>query len=441
MRFLSKFYSIILVIVISALFMMMFFIVDSIRMMDNNENLLYVPSNTVFAAKINTSSLLKLTANELISTKDKELLDQMEDLDFQSGDNPFNGINFASNIYFFIVPFEHEYVEGFVFNLSDKEIFQEYYFKEGKYAAYATKEVGVLLLKDLNSVNSIEAKKLSQLAENILESPQNSALKIDFSDDDAVISTWSTNPTEKLPFSNNLELSFDSNKILLDGNMSVHGSDKAEFIYLERNGISMATGLIPTDVNDSLNRFLGSIGVNNEVQIKSFSANYSGVNFEQAEALTINPQIELLINLDKPLNWTELENKLELQKFIRKTDSSKYIFSEVAFSVLQPEENQLLIYTGIKPSERENRNELFEFSGDPSLIFKVGGNSPYGQFLNFIPLFRSGRILTNATEVVEIKVVPLGHDQYKVNGVIQFKPGYSPIIELIRFLNSSALLK
>lgn len=441
MRFLVRFYTIVLVIVLTVLFMVMFFIIDGVRMMDANENLNYLPNNTVFVARINTSSLLKLTANDLIETKDQDILDQMKDLNLESGKNPFNGINFASNIYFFIIPHENEFVEGMIFNLSDKEAFQEYYIKLDKYPSSANEKVGVILLKELNNLNDIEAGKLKLLCEDIIEKPQNEELNIDFSLDESIISTWSTDPTHKLPFSNNLKLDFYKDKITLTGNLSMFEELHPEFVYLKKKGISIATSMIPNEVNDSINRFLNRIGYNDTLLIHSFSANYNGVNFDQTDKLSINPQIEVLLNFDQALNWSSLANQLIDQKYIRQTDSSNYVFSEISFTITQPTERQLLISNGLMASEQEVRNELFEFSGNPSLLFKVGGNSPYGQFLNLIPMFRSGRILTNATESASIRIIPDHKNQYKVEGTLKFKEGHSPTVELIKFLNSSALLK
>lgn len=410
-------------------------------MMDDNENLAYIPSNSVFAAKINTSLLLKLTASEVISTKDQELLDQMEDLDLQSGKNPFNGINFASNIYFFILPHEKTFIEGMLFNLSDKAAFQEYYSSVGNYPAYANDGVGVILLSDPNSLNSIETDKLNKLAQDIITNKSNEKQDIDFSGEESVISTWSTDPSEKIPFSNMLDLTFEPNKIRLAGTMSITEDIPNETSYLERRGISVASSLIPKELNDSLQVFLNKIGSEDQFRIRSFSANYRGVNFDQAEKLSINPQLELLINADTALNWTHLSQLLETGGYIKRLDSTQFMFSEISFSVSQPDEDQIIFYNGSNPSDQEVRNELFEFSGDPSLLFKVGGNSPYGQFLNFIPLFRSGKALTEATSNTNIQIIPKGNNQYEVKGFLEFKPGYSPIVELIKFLNSSALLK
>lgn len=441
MRFLGRIYSIFLVIVLSVLFIMVLFLVNTLQMMDDDGNLNYIPENSVFVAKINTASLLKLTANELISSKDKDILDQIEDMDFSSGKSPFNGINFASNIYFLIIPFEDKFVEGFLFNISDKKSYDEYYSKEEKYASYSDDHVGILLFKDLGNSSEIESKKLKSLAQQIIDSPQNRELKIDFSNEGSVVSTWTSGASNNLPFSNNLELCFDQHSISLNGTLSVSETTGNEYNYLSRKGVSFATALIPKEINDSLTGFLHKIGLTESVKINSFSANYSGINFDQSESLTIAPQLEILLNSDSEIDWNKIADQLESKNYLQRSDSIRFVFNEVIFNAVQPEKDQLLIYTGTLPSNSEIRNELFEFSGDPSLLFKVGGNSPYGQFLNFIPLFRSGRVLTNATEKTEIKVTPIKNGQFKVKGIIQFKPDYSPIIELIRFLNSSALLK
>ncbi|MFZ9027498.1 MAG: hypothetical protein ACO2Z9_00700 [Crocinitomicaceae bacterium] len=61
--------------------------------------------------------------------------------------------------------------------------------------------------------------------------------------------------------------------------------------------------------------------------------------------------------------------------------------------------------------------------------------------MNFIPLFRSGRQLTDATESINLKVTPGKNGTHQVDGILQFKKDRSPILELIKFMNNAALLK
>lgn len=440
MRFLTRFYTAILVLVISVLFIVMFLIKDMVLMMDENANLNYIPQNTVFVAKINTAQLIKTSAHELLTTQDPEIKEQFKKLDLKSGNRTFNGINFTSNVYMFIVPFDGEFIEGFLFNLTNKELFQEYYLQEKKYAFAANNEVGVVFLKDLKTGASSNYKKLSALAESIIETPQNKE-EIEFSSSNSIISTWSKDVTGGLLYNNHLELAFDKQQISLTGTLNTELSEAKGSNYLKRKGISFNTCLIPQSINDTINQFLHSIGSHDSVSIESFSLNYSGVNFEQTDKLSIIPQVELLINFESAINKDSLLNQLSRNKLIQKSDSSRFIFNEILLNISQPEPNQLLIHTGSIKSNIEVREELLEFSGDPTLLFKVGGNSPYGQFLNFIPIFRSGRQLTAATESVNIQITPGNNGTHQVNGVMKFKVDKSPILELIKFMNNAALLK
>ena len=151
MRFLTKFYTAILVIVISIVFMIMFVVKDLVLMMEDNTNFEYIPKEAVFVARINTSELIKSSASELLTTQDPEIKEQMQKLDLKSGKRTFNGINFSSNVYMFILPFEGEFVEGFLFNITDKTLFQEYYQNQKKYIFSSNDEVGIVFLRDLES--------------------------------------------------------------------------------------------------------------------------------------------------------------------------------------------------------------------------------------------------------------------------------------------------
>lgn len=436
MRFLTRIYTVILVLVVSFLFMLMFFINDSVKLMDDNDNQLYIPKNAVFVAKINSSKLIKLTIDDVLSSKDKDLLKELESLKFKPGESAFNGINLASNVYYIITPSNGGYAEGLLFNIIDKEVFQEAFLNEDRFVAFANDEVGILLFKDKTN-----SEALTKLSESLIQSPQNSELKIDFTDDGSIISTWSSNPSDDYPFSNDISLKFENESILLEGMMITNQPIGKEHVYLRRKGISFNTCLIPKEINDSVHNYLNSIGFLDTLVINSVSMNYEGVNFEQGEKFSIIPNVELLLDLKSDLNWMELAKDLEEHKMIQSIDSSRYIFNEIEFTVAQPAPNQLVIFTGASYSPAEVRNQLFEFSGDPSLLFRVGGNSPYGQFLNFIPMFRGGKQLTEATETIDIKIEQNGNKDYMVKGILEFKEGYSPIVELIRFLNNSALLK
>ena len=439
MRFLTKFYTAILVIVISIVFMIMFVVKDLVLMMDDNTNFEYIPKEAVFVARINTSELIKSSASELLTTQDPEIKEQMQKLDLKSGKRTFNGINFSSNVYMFILPFEGEFVEGFLFNITDKTLFQEYYQSQKKYIFSSNDEVGVVFLRDLESFTEQARKKLSTTADQLIQKPQNNESQIGFSNSEAIISTWSSDVSAGLPFSNKLDLSFESDKILLKGTLTSETDLSHGWNYLERKGISFNTSFIPENINDSINKLLKNN--DDRITIESISLNYSGVNFEQTTKLSIVPEMEVLLDFTSNVNQDTLLNRLHREKYIQLSDSSGFTFNEVAFSVAQPQGDQLLIYSGNAPSPIEVRNELLEFSGDPSLLFKVGGNSPYGQFLNFIPLFRSGRQLTDATETINLKVTPGKNGTHQVNGVLLFKKDRSPILELIKFMNNAALLK
>ncbi len=441
MRFLTKFYTVVLVIVISVLFIIMFVIKDFVLMMDENANLKYIPNNAFFAARINTSELIKLSTEQLLTTQDAEIKEQLKKLDLSSGDQTFNGINFTSNVYMFIIPFENEYVEGFLFNLTDDNLFEQFYLKDNKYAGAANKEVGIIFLRDLKTLSTGQLNNLLDIAKQIAEKEQNSKTQINFPNSNAIISTWSTDVSGGLPYSNNLDLNFQTDKITLNGIFRSQTDMSEGWNYLKRKGISFHTSLIPGSINDTINKLYKSLEKNDSIVIKSISLNYEGVNFEQSDKLSIVPKMELLVNFQKEVNKDSLLQPLERNKLIQLSDSNRFIFNEIAFTVTQSEPNQLLIYTGNFPSQIEVRNELLEFSGDPSLLFKVGGNSPYGQFLNFIPLFRGGRQLTEATEYVNLKIRPGDKGLHQVDGVMQFKKGKSPILELIKFMNNAALLK
>lgn len=439
MRFLTKFYTAILVIVISAVFMILFVVKDLVLMMDDNTNFEYIPKESVFVARINTSELIKSSASELLTTQDQEIKEQLEKLDLKSGERTFNGINFSSNVYMFILPFEGEFVEGFLFNITDKTLFQEYYQSQEKYIFASNDKVGVILLRDLKSLTEQAKKKLSTTAEQLIQKPQNDESQVSFSNSEAIISTWSSDASAGLSFSNKLDLSFESDKILLKGTLTSETDVSHGWNYLERKGISFNTSFIPQSINDSINKLLKNS--EDQITIESLSLNYGGVNFEQTAKLSIVPEMEVLINFTSNVNQDSLLNKLHRGKYIQLSNSSMFTFNEIVFSVAQPQEDQLLIYSGHSPSPIEVRNELLEFSGDPSLLFRVGGNSPYGQFLNFIPLFRSGRQLTDATESINLKVTPGKNGTHQVDGVLQFKKDRSPILELIKFMNNAALLK
>ncbi|MFZ9027497.1 MAG: hypothetical protein ACO2Z9_00695 [Crocinitomicaceae bacterium] len=354
---------------ISIVFMIMFVVKDLVLMMDENANFEYIPKEAVFVARINTAQLIKSSASELLATQDPEIKEQLQELDLKSGERTFNGINFSSNVYMFILPFEGEFVEGFLFNITDKKLFQDYYQSPKKYIFASNDEVGVIFLRDLKTLKVEQAKKLSHTADQIIQKPQNISAQVVFSDSEAIISTWSSDVSTGLPFSNKLDLSFESNKILLKGTLVAETDLSDGWNYLERKGISFNTSFIPENINDSINKLLK----NNDdpITIESLSLNYDGVNFEQTTKLSIVPVMEVLINFTSNVNQDTLLSRLHREKYIQLSDSTGFTFNEVAFSVTQPQGDQLLIYSGNTPSPIEVRSELLEFSGDPSLLFKV----------------------------------------------------------------------
>ena len=439
MRFLTNFYSVLLVILICILFTIMFVLKNFMLSMDENENFEYIPKNALFAVRINSSKLIKSTLNELIQTQDSEIRDQMQKMNLSSGESMFNGINFSSNFYMFIVPLEEEFFEGFLFNITNEKLFREYYKSQGDYIISSNDKVGLIFRQDREQINESIVKKLPQLAEHILEKKQNKTSHIDFPNSNSIISTWSSNLSDELAFANALELNFETNKIKLDGILRATTDLTQRGNYLEKKGVSLNSSLIPERINDSINKILNSDI--EQSRIKAISINYSGLNFEQTTKLSIVPKMEVLINFTSSMNQDTLLYKLAKEKLIQLTDSSSFIFNEIEFSILQPAKDQLLIFTGVPTSKVEIREELFELTGDPSLLFHIGVNSPYGQFLQFIPLFKGGRELANAIDSIHLKVMPGKNNVHQVKGVIQFKEAKSPILELLKFTNNLTLLE
>lgn len=436
LRSVFKIFLIVLFTIILIVIAMLYTLVQSTA---NNTNLTYLPKETVFAARINTGELLKETITAIIQSKDKKFVEELKKMLPLDEENK-SGIDYTSNVYYFVIRKDNQMVEGMLYNLRNKEEFDNYFADEKSVVTASNDEVSVLLF---NNDPIKDSSKLGALAREIISKATNTSKQISFNENKGVlISTWSQKSVSTdILYNTSIDLSIVDNAFVIEGSIS---PEKIEFTQntstLTPDGFHLSTSMIPQYINDSVGNFFQQHGIKSIPAVKSFSLNYKGVSIDQSEGLRIIPDFECLLTFTDTLSSYNFSNDLIEHEILNKTDSLHYSFRDVEFRIDQFDSASIYISNHASLPRAENKKSIFALQGTPDQLFEIRGNSMYGKIIQILPLYSASKNFANEIEKMDLQFIPNGKN-IEVRGEMKFKEGSIAIIEVMHFLSSSSLMK
>lgn len=406
---------------------------------NENKNVAFVPSNALFAVRVDGRELADKTLfSVFLESKDEEILTMLQEAfsEKKSSDKKWikDGVDYLSDIVFFQLAHDSNPLNCILLNVSNEQLFKKQHTSELEICA-VNDGVGIIIL--LNS--SAKTNELQALATKIVSSPQNGELSSSIDHPQAgrfIEAVIHSKTNDKSIFS--FELAHNS--LLMKGEMGIDPSKNVQPIHkkLEPKGLHISTSLIPSELNDSLNAWLNQFGVK-VPPFKELSLNYMGSTILNHSGFIVIPQIELYVECVTPFNIKSLTESDSIASYFDCKQQDGWIEIEqekLYYRQLSPS----TFYIGITKNpvfSNPQKNSYLVVSGKLSSLTNVKSEGWATTILEMIPEYRAGKTFANRAEKIDFTIIKLDAKKAKISGDIHFKTGFFPMNEVMKLVMSS----
>lgn len=404
---------------------------------NENKNVNYVPSDALFAMRIDGRELAEKTLFSIfLESKDEEILSMMQEsfAESKSKDKKWikDGVDYMSDIVIFQVKHKSIPLNCILLNVSNEILFKKYHSNELETCAVKD-GVGIII----PLINSFKTSELQALANKIVSSPQNGDLSstIDHPQTGRFIEAIIHSKTkDKSTFS--FELAHNS--LLMNGEMEFGASKNILPIHkkLQPKGLHISTSLIPTELSDTLNTWLKQFGVKVPA-FKELSMNYMSTTvINHSSGFFIVPQMELYVECVAPFAINSLTESDSIVSYLDckmnegwiEIQDEKLYYKQLSTTSFYIGISENPVFTSVP------KNNYLIVSGNlaPLTAIKCGGLM--STILEMIPEYRAGKTFANRAEKIDFSIVKLNAKKAKISGDIHFKTGYFPMNEVLKLL-------
>lgn len=410
---------------------------------NENKNVAYIPSNALFAVRVDGRELADNTLfSVFLESKDEEILTMIQEAfsENKSSDKKWikDGVDYLSDIVFFQISYETESLNCILLNVSNESLFKKHHSNELEICA-AKNGVGVIITNN----NSDKKRGLQAIANKIVASPQNGDLSTSINHRQAgrfIEAVLHSKTNDKSTFS--FELAHNS--LLMNGEIDFNSSKNITPIHkkLQPRGLHITTSLIPTELSDTLNSWLKQFGVQVPA-FKELSMNYMSTTvINHSSGFFIVPQMELYVECVSPFAINTLTESDTIASYfdcqlnegwIEIQDEKLYYkqFSPTSFYIGVSDNP---VFTSVP------KNNYLIISGTLSPLTSIKCGGLMSTILEMIPEYRAGKTFANRAEKIDFSIVKLNSKKAKISGDIHFKTGYFPMNEVLKLLITAKTL-
>lgn len=404
---------------------------------NENKNVEYVPSDALFAMRIDGRELAEKTLFSIfLESKDEEILSMIQEsfAENKSKEKKWikDGVDYMSDIVFFQLEHESLPINCVLLNVSNEGLFKKYHTSELEICAVNN---GVGLIIPLNS----ESKKtgLQALANRIVASPQNGEFTTSIHHPQAgrfIEAVIQSKTKDKSTFSFEL----GHNSLLMNGELEFGVSKNILPIHkqLEPKGLHISTSLIPTELSDTLNTWLKQFGLKVPA-FKELSMNYMSTTvINHSSGFFIVPQMELFVECFAPFDIKSLTESDAIASYFDFKLNEGWIEiqdEKLYYKQLSPTS----FYIGVSDNPvftSVPKNNYLIISGTLSPLTSIKCGGLMSTILEMIPEYRAGKTFANRAEKIDFSIVKLNAKKAKISGDIHFKTGYFPMNEVLKLL-------
>ena len=441
MRKLRKILRLLIVVFLAGVLILLVILNAEINKPPTDENKYYIPKNALFVAKFDVHQLILHTAQTIALSQDEQLMKDGDYLYKKWKDRNKNGINYQSDVYYFVLLEEGELVEGILYNLSNKDEFIDFYHKDDFTGITASNdEVGVIFLGENGS---LEAKKLQQLANEIISNKENKRNEIELIDDgNNIISTWSKfNNTISDLYSTALDLELKDHSVEFAGKvMMSNTSAKGDHLALSPSGLHITSSLLPKWLNDSLNSIYPAKNRSIRPKLIRVSANYNGLEIRQTDRTEFRPDVQLLLEFDHSIDLDSALFYLVDKKILSHQEENRFEYEGLSIRIHQLKPNVIYINQGEMGNiDTVLNSDLLILQGIPKTLFAIRDNTGISRLFDLLPTYSSGKKLAKRMKSVDIRIEQGTEHWGIIKGKLAFSADKYAAIEILKFLDKSSL--
>ena len=418
-----------------------------------NDNLEYVPSDATFALRLDGRQLAETTLFSIIlDSKDEEIVRLLDQAlrKRATGEKPARntGINFMTDLVAFTLPFEEYEVSGILVNVLSSRAFLKNMpeLMDENQVCATNGKVGIILSSTANNKISISKKKLSLLAENILDKRFQTGKNI-------FTRNTSSSQFSELHFhtfagkkEQEVSLLFEQKKQSFSFSGTIASEQTNSNILshqLQSKGFHITNRIFANEWADSLKSSLAFLPIELP-EIRAFSLNLEGCTIlNHSTGFFVVPEMELVVqsafpfSIEKALNDEAIRSDLDFsieKNFISFQDERLY------FKQLTP--TSFYIGKNENPLFKEsNNNQLLFITGKLEPLLSIKGGGLMTSFLEMVPIYRASKQLAQNSENLNIQIDKVNPKKAKISGEMNFKEGKSPMSEVMRFLLVGQMIK
>jgi hypothetical protein len=413
---------------------------------NTNHNLTHVPSNATFAMRIDGRELAEKTLfSVFLESKDEEIITLLQETltqNIQKEDQFKNyGIDYLSDIVVFEVPYKHTFIQGLLVNVGNERLFKKNMTTSKN--VYSCKDGVGVIFNDKSEDHKILKADLQVLANKIVNTA-----------DDKMLSGFGTHrgsgkfiETSTKGFllgetsyfgRSNMLFELQENELLLSGKLTLNPKIKAQPCkkIIQPKGLHVSTSLIPANLNDSLNNWLSQFKLSLP-PIKEMSLNFMGTKIiNHSTGFFVVPQMELLIECEKPFEVQDLFTSEELVSYLDYTlENGSIRFQDERLYFKQLSSTSFYIGITKNPVIQENaKMDLLTIQGELKPIMQIEGGGMMTAFLEMVPIYRASKNLANHTESIQLNISKTSAKEAELKGNLEFSNGYYPMNEILKFL-------
>lgn len=446
---LFSFISIGFILILAWLFLLIF---QSILKKNSNVNIRHIPKEVTFAMRLDGKEIAERTLfSVFLETKDPAVIELFQDVvtkNFKKNGGFKNyGLDFLSDVVIFEMPFKNYTVQGFIVNVTNEHLFRKNLTKTGKIFAYK-KNIGVILSnsKKNKKLSNVELQGLAtKIVSNIQESSHSPFKNLQGSGKFIETYTKGSFFGESSFFGrSNILFELQENSLLLSGDISMNEKQLHTLQdIIKPNGLHISSSIIPSNVSDSLNRWLSRYEASIP-PIKQFSINFKGTKIiNHSSGFFIIPQMELLLSCEKPVSIYKI---LSTEKFHKSLDYELHAnfirFQEDTLYFKQITPTSFYIGVNEKPNFGKIKGaDIFQMEGSIKPLTHIEGGGLMISFLEMLPIYRASKNLAANTDYLKLSVSKENKKSAKLSGELRFSEGHSPMNELVKFLLSGQIAK
>lgn len=228
-----------------------------------------------------------------------------------------------------------------------------------------------------------------------------------------------------------IRFSTEENVLQADGIIQHDGtmkSGKLNFI-LTPSDLHFSSDLITKELNDTLNRWIGS-----DLRFSGISMNYRGVSITETNGtITPLPDADFILGFEQEITTHQLIEHIP-NAIWKETDQSFQIGKQIYF-VKQLDEKSIFIGVNKNVEISENKQSIgLILSGPLQPLATIKGSRLILFALRMNPTFSLGMDFIDETRMCLITIVPMNATTYQVTGSVTFKDKKDAMIGILELM-------